>query len=272
MNPVCHNQGVPQLPQRLTGAAKILGTITLRDRIDRSVDPTGAPMQIQLGTLTADFGDYSAISSTASAEMDLTEGCVGIISRPVRTGMVKPLGLQNLSVKGTAKGEILATSTSTGVYSISQHDPLMANVASVEIVGVTAGMGSFPSFDQMIKVVTPMEATEPKSDGTPELKNQAFTVGWVAGDSDWAEVDVTPVLKDMTMSNGGQVACFVPDTGCFTVPAMAATFLLAAQADVYTVSIQRHRYVATMLGAGSGVEAEAISEWRLSLKNGVLAP
>jgi len=229
-------------------------------------------MNATLGMMTADFGDYSTISSTASAEMDLTQGCVGIISRPVRSGMVKPLKLQSLTLKGTSKGELMATATSTGVYSLSQSQPLMLDVPSVRVVGVMAAMNAFPSFDQAVDVVTPMEVTGPASSGAAELKNEAFTVTWTAGQSDWAEIDIIPVLKDTTMSNGGQVVCFVPDSGCFSVPAMASTFLLASLADVYTVSVARHRYVATMLDARSGVEVDAIAEWRLSLKNGVLAP
>jgi hypothetical protein len=268
-NPICRNQGVAQLPLAVT--VPIRGSLTIKDRIDKTVDAAGKPGNTTLGMVVAYFGDYSTVTSTKSPLRDLSEGCVGVIGRPLNSSAT-PLPLASLAIKGTAKGDVLATRTSTGVFTLASADPLMQGIGSVHAVGSMESGMSFPAFDQAIDAVITMEVTEPPSDGKAELKDQDLTFSWVKGAGDWAEIDIVPVMTDTQMAKGGQVSCFVPDNGCFTVPKDATMFLLASQANRYTASVERHHYVGATLDARTHLDLETIAEFRLTLLNGVLAP
>jgi hypothetical protein len=262
------NQGAAQIP---TGQSSVIrGEVTVRDRRDFALDPMGKPANSTLGSFIADFGDYSTITSTPAPLMDLGNGCGGVIGRPLRSGDVKRLRIGSLTLKGSPMGDVVPTETSTGVYASMGPQPFMASGgdASLRVVGT---MSEFPAFDESLAKLASVDVNAPKTDGTAVLKMDDLYTGWTQGDSDWMLIQVVPNTPANT-EGGGQVVCFVADKGCFTFPALAATFLLASQSPTFNMSIERHRYKADALDAKSSVEVELIAETRLTLKNGVITP
>jgi hypothetical protein len=82
---------------------------------------------------------------------------------------------------------------------------------------------------------------------------------------------VVIVVAPVTPStSGGQVICEVKDDGCFDLSSEAATFLLAAADDLYTLTVNRYRFTELAAGDDAWVTVETISESRSSLKNSTI--
>jgi hypothetical protein len=263
------DQGVAQIPTGLSSS--IRGEVTIRDRQDHVLDANGKATNTTLGSLIADFADYSTLTSTPAPLMDLTNGCGGVIGRPLKNGDLKRLRVGSLTLKGSSIGDVHPTETSTGVYSSMSAQLLMAQGgdASLRVVGT---MMDFPAFDESLSKLSAVEVSEPKLDGTAELKSEDLVVTWKEGDGDWTVIQIVPDMPTNSNEGGGQVVCFVADKGCFTIPALAGTFLLAARSPTYSLSVERHRFHQKQIDTKSGVQIEAIAETRLTLKNGVISP
>jgi hypothetical protein len=70
------------------------------------------------------------------------------------------------------------------------------------------------------------------------------------------------------VESGGDVVCVLADDGCQTLPTSVAVFLLASQAETFTIIVSRHRYRAVTLDAQTFLELESIAEVRGTLVNG----
>jgi hypothetical protein len=243
----------------------IRGVVTLRDRRDRTLDAGGTAQDVIQGRLSATFGDFSTVTSTPSS-LSVLGPCVGVVSRPTSSGQVRRLDLEQLTVRGTALGDIIAMRASAGFYQSSEMRLFMPGAGSLTFVG-TEMAGGFPAFEEAIEAVDTIALDAPNADAA-ELLIDPLELRWAAGDGDYVDVTISP--EEMEQTGGGQLLCIVRDDGCFTIPSEANTFLLASQTERYTLSIQRHRYRALHPNADTTLELDVISEELLTLKNGVL--
>ncbi len=239
------------------------GKITLLDRDTRTLGDDGLPQALHQGRIQGAFFDVSTRTATDAAFMALSDECLGRISRgQPATGLV-PLALSSLEVRGTARGTVRASEVDSGLY-LDAGDPILG-AGSLEVVGEG---DSFPAFDEMVTAPDPLAISDPPLDGTTLVELGDLNVAWNKGNGDFVVIAIDPD-QTMGVESGGDVVCVMPDDGCQTLPASVAVFLLASQADTFTLIVSRHRYRSVTLDDRTFLEIESIAEVRGTLKNGV---
>ena len=260
MTDVCTDDERLTLPETPDVAGQ--GRVTIRDVVDTTFDDRDEPQDVQTGRVQASFASVTA-ESTPAVTSELGPNCIGVTSRPGNDGEQTALAAGTVTVTGLNRSPITVTEMN-GVY-VDGGAPLLdgadANVA------IEADGGSFVAFSASIPVATPLEVRTPALDGTGELAFGELVFAWTAGQADYVLIEVSPDVDDR---NGGQVICQVPDDGCFTLPALATTFLLASDAPTYTVSVQRANLRVVEPDSMSAVEATVVSQVRGTLVSGVL--
>lgn len=265
----------PPAAQPVESTAAIRGSVRIRNRRDRTLDAEGVATDLHSGLIQSDFADFTAVTSNPSAVMALSPSCVGVISRPTRSGRPVPLELGGLIVDGSPRGLLSATRTSTGVYVSSSEEFLMSGGENLRVVGSAAlGGGGYPAFEERVTGVAQLELIQPASDGTGLIRADDLPVVWTEGDGDWVEIVIAPETREpltpvagAPSASGGQVVCVVPDDGCYVLPLAATRFLLASEADVYTLRVERRRTRSTTPLGDVFLEISASSEWKTSLDN-----
>ncbi|MCA9550133.1 MAG: hypothetical protein KC933_08865 [Myxococcales bacterium] len=240
--------------------------MSIRDILDQTDDEAGVPQTVRSGRLQAGFADLSAVTSTPAQVMPLGPSCFGLISLPVKSGQSEPLTMAEIRVEGTARGSVLASQASPGTY-VAVGDPLLGADA-LRFLGTADPSTPFPGFDEALPALrSDVMLSVPAADGTAALTVDAFPVRWTPAGADWVEITLEP--KSDQVEDGGLVVCQVKDEGCFDVPVAATNFLLAGNAETYTLSVQLHRYRGVEPEAGAFLEVEAVAETRLTVDNGV---
>lgn len=241
------------------------GKVTLRDRDTRTLGGDGRPQSLREGRVQATFFDVSTRTATEAAFMQLSDECVGRISRGVPATGLTPLSIAALEVRGTARGVVRAVEMAPGIYADSGA-PILSD-GPLEVVGETNG--EFPGFDQTIEPPDPVVLAEPLLDGSALVELGDLTIAWNRGNGDFVVLVIDP---DQTTGaeSGGDVICVIPDDGCHTLPAAVAVFLLASQSETFTLIVARERHRTVSLDARAFLEIESVAELRGTLKNGAL--
>jgi hypothetical protein len=240
------------------------GTVKVRDLRLRTLDPEGRAQDALTGRVTAQFGDFSSVTSTPAAEIPLSLLCVGVVSRPGREGDVGRLGMESVQIEGTARGTIRATQTSTGVFVDVGSAVIDGADASLRIVAVGGPAPGFVSFDETLTSPLPMEVLAPPLEGT-SLVFGPLEVRWVPGNGDFVSIELFP--EGPGGASGGQVACVVRDDGCFVLPEAASAFVLGSGSDTYSLRVGRFNYRAFGAGVDTFFDLSASSEWRQTLES-----
>jgi hypothetical protein len=240
------------------------GKVTLFDRDTRTLGDDGLPQDLQQGRIQAAFFDVSARTATEAAFMQLSDECVGRVSRGLPAEGLVPLSIAMLEVRGTARGAVQAGQVGDGLY-LNTGNPILGT----DPLQVLAQAGEFPAFDETIIAPDPIMLSSPPLDGSTLVDIQDLTVDWNAGNGEFVIIAIDPDITNGAES-GGDVVCILPDDGCQTLPKSVSVFLLASQSPTFTIIVSRHRYRAVTIDQQTFLEIEAYSEVRGTLKSGVV--
>jgi hypothetical protein len=240
------------------------GKVTLLDRETRTLGDDGVPQELLQGRIQGAFFDVSARTATEASFTQLSDECVGRVSRGLPAQGLVPLSVAMLEVRGTARGAVRAMEVDPGLY-LDAGGPILGG-GTLEVVAEGDG---FPTFTETIVAPDPMLLTEPSLDGGNFLAVEDLDVVWNAGNGEFVIIAIDP---DETggVESGGDVVCIMPDDGCQTLPKSVAVFLLASQSPTFTIIVSRHRYRAVTLDDRTFLELESFAEVRGTLRNGEL--
>ncbi len=240
------------------------GTVTIRDDVDTTLDDQGAPRDNRTGRVTAVFQRVTVASVPPMVD-ELGVRCLGVTSRGV-DGEETLQGVGTITVDGLAPGALAIEPRADLRYVFPISTPLDGAAANVDL---SAPGATFSGFTGSIPSIAPLALLEPPAAGTGELLFGELVVRWTPGSADYVEIQISPDVNTIE-SQGGQVVCQVADDGCYTVPAMATTFLLAADVPTYTVAVRRTNARLVEPDPDTVVELEVVSEARFTIQNGVL--
>ena len=240
------------------------GKVTLFDRETRTLGDDGVPQDLRQGRIQAAFFDVSARTATEAAFTQLSDECVGRVSRGQPAEGLVPLSLAALEVRGTARGAVRASEVDPGLY-LDAGAPILGS----EPLEVIAEAGGFPAFDETIIAPDPLALTEPALDGSTLVDIEDLKIEWNAGNGEFVIIAIDPDQSNGAES-GGDVVCVMPDDGCQILPKSVGVFLLASQAETFTIIVSRHRYRDVTLDGQTFLELESFAEVRGTLRNGVV--
>jgi hypothetical protein len=239
------------------------GSVTIVDRDNRTFDEQKVPQSLSQGLIQASFFDISAGTSTPATFMQLSDVCLGRVSRAMpATGLV-PLAAGALSVEGTSRGTVGAEEVNPGRYVHAG-----AKILGAGEMRIVAAGGGFPAFAESLDAADPMDLVEPPLDGSTLLELGELQIAWTPGDGDFVLIVIDPD-EVMGAESGGDVVCALPDDGCHVLPASVAAFLLASRSSTYTLIVARHRIRALDLDATTHLELESVAEVRGTIVSGV---
>jgi hypothetical protein len=275
--PNCTETGLPEdlfMPSETV--SPIRGNISIKDRRDYSLDDLGMPKANNLGIIQATFARVSTGTPTMEALMPLGMNCLGRLSRS-QVNAPRFLAMDGVMIKSTGRGDVATTSVNPGRYS-STGALVLSGASAPRAVGTQSAGGEFPSFDEAISTVEPLELTAPASDGLAILEVDDLLIRWTGTGGQGALITIIPEYEGPVQS-GGQVVCQVLDDGCFTLPAAATNFLLANRDQSpsgqpiavakFTLVVERYIISFVEPAAQTVLTLDSSTEYRLTLRNGV---
>src|SRR5687767_2351178 len=163
------------------------GKVTLFDRDNRTLGDDGMPQDLRQGRVQAAFFDVSARTATDAAFMQLSDECVGRISRGEPAEGLVPLSIAMLEVRGTARGAVRASEVDPGLY-LDAGAPILG----ADPLQVVAEAGGFPAFDETITAPDPIALDAPPLDGSRFYQIEDLTIDWNAGNGEFVIIAIDP--------------------------------------------------------------------------------
>ncbi len=249
--------------------APLKGTILVRDTQRRVIDPaTGIapPAFAQQGRLQAAFRTVTS-TGTDDPALQLSSLCEGVV------GVGEPAVTEVFDVGA------LSFDLGEGLFDVMPDEQSLYRLvevgAFVPMVGREVRVQSdsssqFGAFDVSIPAATPLDLIAPRTDGLFELLPAGFRLEWdQSGDGDAVLLTILPDREPGDRTLGGQIRCVVPDTGCYDVPASAASFLVSdLNALTFTVNVSRIRAERTEIGSDAELDVSLESQVTFTVVRG----
>lgn len=176
-------------------------------------------------SITASFTDHTTVARDWRPPSSLPGGspaCYALTGTPTTSCkpgftepcQVDPVDLTQVTVDGLAGGTRELTKTSKGKFTDDNlANPLYAAAdVKVKVTGETK-KGFFPSYEQTVKAVDPLQLVEPKPGDPARLGMKDLKITWKKGNGDFVVIEAS--LAGATKTD--KIQCIVLDDGCHTI-------------------------------------------------------